>query len=150
MVNGQWSNNFVVVAPDAGAVKASTEFAMELGVGVVYIDKKRDLVSGKVEVVGMSGEVRGRDILMIDDNVFTGSTLLETAKELKKAEAKSIRVGVTHHLYVPGVQEKLTASAIDEIVVTDTVLEIRNPKSEIRNSKLKVLSVAQLVVDEIK
>ena len=135
MVNGQWSNNFVVVAPDAGAVKASTEFAMELGVGVVYIDKKRDLVSGKVEVVGMSGEVRGRDILMIDDNVFTGSTLLETAKELKKAEAKSIRVGVTHHLYVPGVQEKLTASAIDEIVVTDTVLEIRNPKSEILNSR---------------
>ena len=140
----------VIVAPDAGAVKASTSFAMELGVGVVYIDKKRDLASGKVEVIGMSGSVEGRDILMIDDNVFTGSTLLATAKELKKAGAKTIRVGLTHHLYVPGVQEKIEESEIDEIVVSDTVSEITNNQAPIINMKLKVLSVGQLIVDEIK
>src|SRR3989339_1835675 len=115
------SGQYIVVAPDAGAVKASTDFAMDLGVGVVYMDKKRDLASGKAEVIGMSGSVEGRDILMIDDNVFTGSTLLETAKELKKAGAKTIKVGLTHHLYVPGVQEKIEASEIDEVVVTDTI-----------------------------
>ncbi|KKU14252.1 MAG: Ribose-phosphate pyrophosphokinase [Microgenomates group bacterium GW2011_GWC2_45_8] len=131
----------LVVAPDSGAVKASTAFAEELGVGVVYLDKKRDLESGEVVVMGMSGSVRGKDILIIDDNVFTGATLLETAKELKK-----------HHLYVRGVQEKIEASAIDEIVVTDTV----GNKSQISNSqifksnKLKILSVAQLIVDELR
>lgn len=149
-------NNFVIVAPDAGAVKASTEFASELGVSVVYVDKKRDLVSGEVSVMGMSSSVEGAEVLIIDDNVFTGSTLLETAKELKKAGAKTIRVGLTHHLYIPGVQEKIEASEIDEIVVTDTVSEIRNTKletrnkSEIRNKKLKVLSVAEMIVDELR
>ncbi len=149
MVNGQWSNNVVVVAPDAGAVKASTAFAMELGVGVVYVDKRRDLASGEVEVIRMSGEVRDRDILMIDDNVFTGSTLLATAKELKKAGAKTIRVGLTHHLYVPGVQEKIEGSEIDEMVVTDTVAMVNGQWSMV-NGKLKILSVAGLIVDEIK
>lgn len=141
----------LVVAPDAGAVKASTEFASTLGVSVVYVDKRRDLVSGEVEVVGMSGSVEGKDVLMVDDNVFTGATLLETAKELKKAGAKSIRVGLTHHLYVSGVQEKIEESEIEEIVVTDTVAQsATNPKHETRNTKLKVLSVAKMIVDELQ
>lgn len=140
----------VVVAPDAGSVKASTAFATEIGVPVVYVDKKRDLVTGEVKVLGMSRSVKGLNVIIVDDNVFTGSTLLETAKELKEAGAKSIRVGLTHHLYVPGVQEKLEKSEIDEIVVTDTVARgATNEKAEKRNSKLKVLSVSSLIVDEI-
>lgn len=140
----------VVVAPDAGAVKASTAFAMELGVPVVYMDKKRDLVTGEVTVVGMSRSVEGSDVIIVDDNVFTGSTLLETAKELKKSGAKTIRVGLTHHLYVPGVQEKIEESEIDEIVVTDTISRTKNENIEYRGDKLKVLSVAQMVVDELQ
>jgi ribose-phosphate pyrophosphokinase len=145
------SDKTVVVAPDAGAVKASTAFAMELGVPVVYIDKKRDLVSGEVRVMGMSSSVKGLEVIIVDDNVFTGSTLLETAKELKKAGAKTIRVGLTHHLYVPGVQEKLEGSEIDEIVVTDTVARgySGGQNQDLGSSKLKILSVAQLIVDEL-
>lgn len=138
----------LVVAPDAGAVKASTAFATEIGAPVVYIDKKRDLESGEVSVVGMSRSVADADVIIVDDNVFTGSTLLKTAKELKKAGAKSIRVGVTHHLYVHGVQEKLEKSEIDEVVVTDTVQDSR--REERGESKLKILSVAQLIVDELR
>lgn len=134
----------VVVAPDSGAVKASTAFAMEIGAPIVYMDKKRDLVTGEVNVVGMSRSVEGADVIIVDDNVFTGSTLLETAKELKKSGAKSIRVGLTHHLYVNGVQDKLEMSEIDEIVVTDTVAQASKGK------KLKILSVAGMIVDEIK
>jgi ribose-phosphate pyrophosphokinase len=141
----------VVVAPDSGAVKNSSAFASEIGVPVVYMDKKRDLITGEVTIVGMSRSVKEADVIIVDDNVFTGSTLLETAKELKKSGAKTIRVGLTHHLYVTGVQEKIEASEIDEIVVTDTV----SKQSQIINSqilkykKLKILSVAQMIVDEI-
>lgn len=142
--------NYVVVAPDAGAVKASTEFAETLGAGVIYMDKKRDLVSGKVSVVGMSGSVAGSDVLMVDDNVFTGSTLLATAKELKRAGAKSIRVGLTHHLYLPGVQDSLEKSEIDEIVVTDTIQRISESANQQVSNKLRVLSVARLIVDELR
>lgn len=145
----------MVAAPDAGSVKASTSFAMELSLPVVYLDKKRDLATGKVEIAGMSRPVKGMDILLIDDNVFTGSTLLSTARELTKAGAKSIRVGVTHHLYVPGVQEKLEQSTIDEIVVTDSIQPTVNSqrpdsKPQTASRKLKILSVAQLIVDELK
>ena len=140
------SDNTVVVAPDAGAVKSSTAFASELGVPVVYMDKKRDLVSGEVTVVGMSRSVEGVDVIIIDDNVFTGSTLIESANALKKSGAKSIKVGVTHHLFVPGVQEKLEESEIDEIIVTDTIVN-NEPK---KYRKLKILSVAQMVVDELR
>ena len=146
----------VVVAPDEGSVKASAYFARELGVAIAYMDKRRSLKTGKVEVVSMTGKVKGKDVIILDDMIVTGSTMMESAKFLKSKGARSVRVAATHHLYVPGVQEKLENSEIDEIVVTDTVSKIRNPKyeirnkSEIRNSKLKVLSVAQLVVDEIK
>lgn len=114
------------------------------------MDKKRDLESGKVSVMGMSRPVRGMEVVIVDDNVFTGSTLLETAKELHKHGAKSIRVGLTHHLYVPGVQEKLENSEIDEIVVTDTVARSATSRKSkvIKSVKLKVLSVAQMIVDE--
>lgn len=139
----------VVVAPDAGAVKASTAFATEIGAPVVYVDKKRDLATGEVTVIGMSRSVKDLDVIVVDDNVFTGSTLLETAKELKKNGAKSVRVGLTHHLYVPGVQEKIEKSEIDEMVVSDTVSEIINKQAPIINKKLKILSVAKMIVDAL-
>jgi ribose-phosphate pyrophosphokinase len=149
-------NNYVVVSPDAGAVKASTEFAKNLNLQVLYMDKKRDLASGEVTVVGMSRPVAGRNVIMVDDNVFTGATLLSTAKELKRAGARSIRVGLTHHLYVPGVQEKIEASKIDEIVVSDTVLNtglhvaLSSRLHEDKNwGKLKVLSVAGIIAGEL-
>lgn len=140
----------LVAAPDAGSVKASTAFATAIGVPIVYMDKKRDLVSGKVSVVGMSRPVDGADVIIVDDNVFTGSTLLETAKELKKHGAKTVRVGLTHHLYVPGVQEKIENSQIDEIVVSDTVQQIsKSANQRVGNNKLRILSVAKLIVDEL-
>jgi len=137
-------NETVVVAPDAGAVKASTKFAKELGVQVVYMDKERSLIDGKVKVKGISGEVEGKEVIIVDDNVVTGSTLIETARELVKRGAKGIRVGVTHHMYVPGVQIRLEkCKAIKEVVVTDTVM----PKE--RGGKLKILSVAEILRDAL-
>ena len=151
--------NTIVVAPDAGAVKNSTEFANDLGVQVVYMDKKRDLVTGEVEVRGISGSVEGKRIIIIDDNLVTGSTLIETAKELWRAGAKSVRVGVTHHTYVPGTQEKIDKCIeIDELVVTDTIQgpsisvssvdSVSSVGKKVRR-KLKILSVAKLLAEEL-
>ena len=143
---GEW----VVVAPDEGAVKSSAYFARELDVPIAYIDKRRDLKTGKVEVVAMSGEVKGKSVIIVDDMIVTGSTMMETAKYLKNKGAKSVSVAATHHLYVAGVQQKLEKSEIDEVVVTDTVAQsATNPKSKILNPKLKILSVGKLIVDEL-
>lgn len=152
---GKDTDKYVVVAPDEGAVKASAAIARELGVGIAYMDKRRDLATGEVKVVGMSGEVVGKNVIIVDDMIVTGSTMMESAEYLKKVGAISVSVAATHHLYLPGVQEKLEMSEIDEVVVSDTVAQIQNSKSQItskskiRNKKLKVLSVAGLIVDEL-
>lgn len=140
---GEW----VVVAPDEGAVKSSAYFARELNIPIAYMDKRRDLKTGRVQVVGMSGEVEGKNVIIVDDMIVTGSTLMETAKYLKKKGVKKVMVAATHHLYVPGVVERMEESEIDEIVVTDSVkCRVKSVKSE----KLKILSVAGLIVDELQ
>lgn len=137
-------SNTIVVAPDAGAVKESTAFAGELGVGVAYLDKKRDLITGKVRIVGINREVRGANVIIVDDMIATGDTLVEAAVFLRKQGAAGVVVGATHHLYVPGAQAKLDASEIGQVVVTDTIV------SQERSKKLKVLRVAELVVKTLK
>lgn len=142
------SDKTVVVAPDAGAVKSSSSFASELGVPIVYLDKKRDLETGEVTISGMSRSIAQERVILVDDNVFTGATLLETAKELKKAGAEEIYVAVTHHMYIPGVQKRLEESEIDEIVVTDSVDPTSSQKA-LGTGKLKVLSLAGLIADSL-
>lgn len=143
---------WVVVAPDEGAVKASAAFARDLSIPIVYMDKRRDLATGKVTVSGMSGEVGGKRVLIVDDMIVTGGTMMATAKYLKMRGAKSVSVAATHHLYLPGVQEKLEKSGLDEVVVSDTV----TPQTQSTNAqilkvkKLKIVSVAQVIVDELK
>jgi ribose-phosphate pyrophosphokinase len=145
----------VVVAPDEGAVKSSAYFARELNIPIAYMDKRRDLNTGKVEVVSMSGEVKGKHVIIVDDMIVTGSTMMESAKYLKNQGAKSVSVAATHHLYIDGVQEKLEESEIDEVVVTDSVQRTayskqQNRKPQAVSHKLKILSVAQMIVDELR
>jgi len=139
-------SDFVVVAPDEGAVKSSAYFARELDVAIAYMDKRRDLRTGKVEVVAMSGDVKGKRVIIVDDMIVTGSTMMESAKYLKKLGAKSVSVAATHHLYINGVQEKLERSEIDKIVVSDTV----SCTSKHEYKKLKILSIAQTIVDYLQ
>lgn len=142
--------DYVVVAPDEGAVKASSYFARELGLAIAYMDKRRDLKTGEVRVVGMSGEVAGKHVVIVDDMIVTGGTMMECAEYLKKMGAKKVSVAATHHLYLQGVQEKLEMSEIDEVVVTDTVAQsATSHKYLVESKKLRVLSVAGLIVDEL-
>jgi ribose-phosphate pyrophosphokinase len=138
------NKNMVVVAPDAGSVKSSSNFARELKLPIAYMDKRRDYLTGKVDVMGMSGEVRGQHVIIVDDLIVTGSTIIEAAKYLKDQGALTISVAATHHLYVDGAQAKLEKSEISEIIVTDTV-EVNGV-----NKKLELLSVAELVVQALQ
>ncbi|MCL4360472.1 ribose-phosphate pyrophosphokinase [Patescibacteria group bacterium] len=135
----------IVVAPDAGAIKNSTEFAGELDVPVAYIDKHRDRTTGAVTVHGISRPVDGTDIIILDDMIVTGATLMETAKYLKHRGAGSIAVAATHYLSVPGVAASLEKSDIDAIVITDTIAL----PDEDRTEKFQVLSVAPVLAGEL-
>lgn len=139
----QVTGKSMVVSPDAGAVKSSTLLAQELGVEVAYIDKKRDLQTGEVKIMGISREVGGKDVFIFDDMMVTGSTLLEVAEFLKAQGAGTIQVAATHHTYVPGAQAKIDESPIDVLAVTDTI------EPQVESPKLRVLSVAHLIADAI-
>lgn len=114
-------DNYLVVAPDAGAAKKSSSFANELSLDVVYIDKKRDLKTGGVIINGISGDVSNKNIIITDDMVATGSTLIESSKFLHEKGAKSVTIAVTHFLNVRGVADKLASSSIDKIITTNTI-----------------------------
>jgi len=137
-------DNTLVIAPDAGAVKASSAFAKNLGVSVAYIDKDRDLATGQITVRGLSQVVRDKDIIIVDDMIVTGNTLLKTVDYLKEHGAKSIKVGVTHHLYVPGTQGKIDSSQIDSIIATDSIATVE------QSEKLTILSLDNLIASELK
>jgi ribose-phosphate pyrophosphokinase len=138
------TKNTIVIAPDAGAIKGATAFASLLDLPVVYMDKKRDVTTGEVHVMGISRSVDRADVIIVDDMIVTGSTLVSTADFLKKQHVTSIHVAATHHLYVPGAQKALEASGVDEIVVTDTIGPCETSR------KLTVLTSATLIADAIK
>jgi ribose-phosphate pyrophosphokinase len=133
----------VVVAPDAGAIKSSTAYAGELNVPVVYMDKKRDLATGEVKVMGISRPIDGADVIIVDDMIVTGSTLIHTAQFLKTQKIRSLSVAATHHLYVPGAQAAIEESGFDDVVVTDTI----TPK--VKSKKLTVLTIADIIAAEL-
>jgi ribose-phosphate pyrophosphokinase len=137
------SDKTIVVAPDAGSVKNSTAFAYDLHVDVAYIDKKRNLETGDVTVAGINRDITGCKVIIVDDMIVTGSTLVEVARFLKEKGAERVEVASTHHLYVAGAQEKLDDSGIDSLVVTDTVQAPRT------YPHVTVLSVAGLIAREL-
>lgn len=144
MVSGSITPKTVIAAVDAGSVKSSERFSEDLGgVPLVYMNKVRDLTTGKVVYKSMSESVTGKTVLIKDDLISTGNTLVEAAKFLKANGAKTINVCATHHLYVPGAQEKLDKTAITKIMVTDTI----EPRA--KSKKLQVVSVAAMIAEEI-
>ncbi len=134
----------VVVAPDVGSAKMARGFAKRLNATLAIIDKRRP-AANVAEVVNVVGEVKGRDCLIPDDMIDTAGTVSEAALALTQLGAGKIYVFASHALLSGPAVERLRASAISEVAVTNT---IRLP--EARNfEKLKVLSIASLIAKAI-
>lgn len=132
--------NPIVVSPDVGGVKRARNFANMLNAPLVVIEKHRDIAQrDKIEVLSMSGEIKGDTAIIIDDVISTGSTIIESANALKKRGVKKIIICATHGVLVDNALENLQKSAIDKIFLTDSIE--RNYKS----SKLEIVSVDSLI-----
>ncbi len=136
---------FVVVAPDAGGVARARFYAKRLGVPLAIIDKRRDL-TGKTTVMNVIGEVKGKNLVIVDDIIDTAGTLIKAVRALKDEGAKEISAACTHGVFSPPAIEILREKAIKEVVITNT---IPLPKEK-RLAKIKVLSVAPLLGEAIK
>lgn len=141
--------DIVVASPDKGGMTRALGYARRLnatGVAVVY--KERDVdVSNKSEALEMIGKVGGKDVLIVDDMIDTAGTIVNAANFIKHKGAKSIRAITTHGLFSGGALEKLNKSAIDEIIITDTIAQ---PEEVKKNKKITIVSVAPLLAEAIR
>jgi len=138
-------NDLVVVSPDVGAVKQARAYAKKFQAGLAIVDKRRESPDS-TEVMHILGEVKGKNIIMVDDMIATGSSLVEAAKALKKAGAKKIFATVTHGVLSANAVEKINKSDIDSLIITDSI-PLNKEKS---NKRIKVVSVADLFAEAIR
>ena len=133
--------NLTVVSPDAGGVERARFFAQRLEVPLAIVDKRRTDIN-VTEVMNVIGDVRGRTCLILDDIIDTAGTLVKTAEALLEQGAEKVYACATHAVLSGPAVERIRASKLEEVVVTNTV-----PLSEEAQqlSKIKVLSIAGLL-----
>ncbi|MFA5090706.1 MAG: ribose-phosphate pyrophosphokinase [Candidatus Omnitrophota bacterium] len=138
--------DLVVVSPDVGSIKMARAYAKRLSAHLAIIDKRR-ISPDKAEVLHILGEVEGQDVLIVDDLVATGSSLVEAAETLKKAKARNILAAITHGvLSGPAIERIDKCTDLKELLITDSI-PLEEHK---RHSRVKVLSVAGLLGEAIK
>jgi ribose-phosphate pyrophosphokinase len=137
-------SNTVVVSPDFGSAKMANHFSRELNVAVA-VGSKRRLADDRVVIDSIVGEVAGKDVLVLDDEIATAGSTLELVDKLREIGVGTIRTVCTHGLFTGKAVERLNAQAdIAEIITTNTV-----PKVEGLNG-LEVISVAPLFAEAIR
>ena len=132
------------MSPDIGSVRMARAFAKRLEAPLAIIDKRRPM-SNVSEVMNVIGEVDGRNVIIIDDLIDTGGTVVEAAKALKAKGARDIYVGCTHGIFSGDALTRIADSPIKEVVVTNTV-----PPRDDGGGKIKVLSVAALLGEAVR
>jgi ribose-phosphate pyrophosphokinase len=136
----------VVVSPDLGNAKPASAFARMLGVPVAAGAKQR-MADDRVEITTVIGDVAGKDVIVLDDEIANGGTVLELLSRLRELGAGRVSLACTHGLFTKGALGRLLAQpGIDEIVTTNTV-PIGVDK---RSQGLTVLSIGPLLAEAIR
>jgi ribose-phosphate pyrophosphokinase len=137
--------NLTVVSPDVGGIKMARAYAKGLGADLAIVDKRRS-GPNEVEAMNLIGEVKGRTVLIADDMISTGGSLVEAVNALVKFGAKEVYASCTHAILSGNAVEKLEKTALKEIVVTDTI----PIPLEKRIKKITILTVAPLLGEAIQ
>jgi len=139
------SEGLVVVSPDVGGVARARAHAKSLNCDLAIIDKRREK-PGESEVMNIIGEVRGRKCVMVDDIVDTGGTLCNAAQALMNAGALSTHAYITHAVLTGGAVERISASPLKELVITDTIATTDAVRLA---PNIRILTVAPLLAEAI-
>ncbi len=138
--------NTVVVSPDLGGVKSAAAFARMLGTAVAAGAKQR-INDDEVVISAVIGEVAGRDVIILDDEIAKGTTVIELLARLREQGVGSIRVACTHGLFASGALERLASQPdVEEIVCTNTA----PIPPDWRIPKLTVLSIAPALAEAMR
>ena len=144
-----WKNdykNLIVVSPDVGGVVRARALAKRLDVDLAIIDKRRPKPN-VAKVMNIIGDVAGRNCLIMDDLVDTANTLCEAAAALKEKGALRVIAYCTHPVLSGSAVARIESSALDELVVTDTI-PLR--EDALKSKRIRQLSVAELMAETIR
>ena len=136
--------NITVVAPDAGDGRRAEAVANQLQAPIAFGYKRRP-EEDQAEVIAVSGDVKGRDCVVVEDIITTGGTISKLAQSLRAQGASRVLIAATHPVLTGDAVERLKKAKVDEVIVTDSV-----PLSaEAKNASITVLSVAPLLAEAI-
>jgi len=138
--------NMTVVSPDAGGVERARAFAKRLNAPLAIIDKRRE-EANVAEVMNVVGDVNGRHCLLVDDLIDTAGTLVKGAEALIEKGAKGVSACATHAVLSGPAVERIEASVLKEVVVTNSI-----PLTEEKKGcgRIKTLSIAKLLAEAIR
>ena len=138
--------NGVVVAPDLGSAKRARSAADRLHMPLAITEKRRSGNEDQAEVMQLIGEVKGRDVLIIDDEIDTAGTLVHVAELLREEGAQEIYGAATHGVLSDPAIDRLAASPMSKVVVTDTL----PPTNDGAGCGLEIVSIAPLLGEAIR
>jgi ribose-phosphate pyrophosphokinase len=145
-LKGKSYKDLVVVSPDVGGVVRARALAKQLGCDLAIIDKRRPTANVS-EVMHVIGEIDGRNCVIMDDMIDTAGTLVKAAEVLKERGARSVYAYCTHAVFSGPAIDRIASSALDEVVITNTI-----PLSDKATAcqKIRQLSVAFLFAETIR
>ena len=135
--------NIAIVSPDVGGVVRARALAKRLQADLAIIDKRREKASVS-EVMNVIGDVSGKHCILFDDIVDTAGTLCNAAKALLEQGATGVSAYVTHGVLSGPALERIAASAMDELVITDSIY---HPQLVGANNKIRIVSIAGLLAE---
>jgi len=140
------TSKVVVVSPDVGGVVRARALANRINAPIAIVDKRRPR-AGESEVMNIVGDIEGYHCILVDDIVDSGGTLCNAADALMEKGASDVRAYITHGVLSGGAVARITASKINELVLTDTI----QPTEAVRVAKnIRVISVGSLLGEAIK
>jgi ribose-phosphate pyrophosphokinase len=137
--------NLMIVSPDVGSTKIGRAFAKRLDCDLAIVDKRRS-EKDQIDVMNVIGDVRGRDVIILDDMITTGGTLVKAARAVQEKGANSVMACATHPIFAGDACRLIMESPIREVVVTNTVPFDRFGECP----KVKMLDVSGLIAEAIK
>ena len=135
--------NPIIASPDIGGVASARQYADKLGYDLVIVDKKREKAN-ESQVMNIIGDVKGKDVILVDDMVDTAGTLVKAAEVLKEKGANSVMACCTHGVLSGPAYERVANGVLDELVISDTIPTKKNAK------KITVLTASSIIGEAIR
>ena len=139
----------VVVATDLGFAKKGRNYALDLDVPIAFIEKRRVGNNASAEALTLIGDVKGRDVIIVDDEVDTGGSVAEAVQVVEKNGARDIYLAFIHPIFSRSAAQKLANLPIKHIITTDTV-PIPLAKMQPLEGRVTILSIAPLLGEVIR